>query len=97
MPDEIHISSLVVHSRPGRARAVADRLGRMAGVGVHGGVEAGKLVVTLETASEGETVERLADIQALEGVLAAALVFHHSEPEPAQGRGQQPWTSRVAN
>ncbi len=95
MLDEIHISSLVVHSRPGRARAVADRLRGMAGVAVHGGVEAGKLVVTLETASEGETVERLAGIQALEGILAAALVFHHSEP--AQGRGQQPWTSRAAN
>ena len=77
MPDEIHIATLVVHSRPERARAVADRL--------HGGVEAGKLVVTLETASEGETMERLSGIQALDGVLAAALVFHHSEP--AQGRG----------
>jgi nitrate reductase NapD len=85
VPDEIHISSLVVHSRPECARAVADRLRGMAGVGVHGGVEAGKLVVTLETASEDEIVERLAGIQALEGVLAATLVFHHFEP--AQGRG----------
>ena len=85
MPDEIHISSLVVHSRPERARAIADRLRGMAGVGVHGGVGAGKLVVTLETESEDEAVERLDGIQALEGVLAATLVFHHVEP--AQGRG----------
>ena len=95
MPDEIHISSLVVHSRPERARAVADRLRGVASVGVHGGVEAGKIVVTLETATEGEIVERLNAIQIFDGVLAAALVFHHSEP--AQGRGQQPWTSRAAN
>ena len=85
MPDEVHISSLVVHSRPGSAPDVAEHLRGLAGVCVHGGVEAGKLVVTLETASEGETLERLAGIQALDGVLAAALVFHHSEP--AQGRG----------
>lgn len=85
MPEEVHISSLVVHSRPERARAVADRLRGMAGVGVHGGTEAGKLVVTLETASEGEIVERLNGIQAIEGVLAATLVFHHFES--AQGRG----------
>jgi periplasmic nitrate reductase NapD len=83
--DEVHISSLVVHSRPERARAVADRLRGMAGVDVHGGTEAGKLVVTLETASEDEIVERLGGIQALEGVLAATLVFHHFEP--AQRRG----------
>ena len=95
MRDEVHISSLVVHSRPGRARAVADGLSGMAGVEVHAGVEAGKLVVTLEAASEGETMERLAAIQARDDVLAAALVYHHSEP--AQGRGQQPWTSRAAN
>jgi nitrate reductase NapD len=85
MPDEIHISSLVVHSRPERAPAIADRLRGMDGVGVHGGVGAGKLVVTLETESEDEVVERLHGIQALEGVLAATLVFHHVEP--AQGRG----------
>ena len=85
MPDEVHISSLVVHSRPERARAVADRLREMAGIGVHGGEEAGKLVVTLETASEGEIVERLNSIQTLDGVLAATLVFHHFES--AQGRG----------
>ena len=85
MLDEVHISSLVVHSRPERARAVADRLRGMAGVCVHGGTELGKLVVTLETASEGETIERLAGIQALDGVLAAALVFHHFEPLQEQG------------
>jgi periplasmic nitrate reductase NapD len=84
MPGEIHISSLLVHSRPDRARAVAGVLRGMAGVEVHGGIEEGKLVVTLETASEGEVVERLNRIQTLDGVLAATLVFHHFEP--AQGR-----------
>ena len=64
---------------------MADRLRGMTGVGVHGGIEAGKLVVTLETASEGEIVEHLNGIQALDGVLAAVRVFHHFEP--AQGRG----------
>ncbi len=85
MPEEIHISSLVVHSRPSQATAVAARLRGMPGVEVRGGVEAGKLVVTLETASEAEVVERLNAIQVLAAVLAATLVFHHFEP--AQGRG----------
>jgi periplasmic nitrate reductase NapD len=80
MPDEVHISSLVVHSRPEHARAVADRLRGMDGVGVCGGTAAGKIIVTLETATEGEVVERLNTIQLLDGVLAATLVFHHFEP-----------------
>ncbi len=85
MPDEIHISSLVVHSRPSQATAVAARLRAMPGVEIRGGVEQGKLVVTLETASEAEVVERLNAIQVLDGVLAATLVFHHFEPLQEQG------------
>jgi periplasmic nitrate reductase NapD len=57
----------------------------MDGAEVHGGVETGKLVVTLETATEAEVVERINAIEVLDGVLAASLVFHHFEP--AQGRG----------
>ena len=85
MPEEIHISSLVVHSRPSLAMAVAARLRGMPGVEVRCGVESGKLVVTLETASEAEVVERLNAIQVLDGVLAATLVFHHFEPLQEQG------------
>jgi periplasmic nitrate reductase NapD len=78
--DEVHISSLVVHSRTERAPGVAERLRAMAGVAVCGGTEAGKIIVTLETATEGEVVDRLNTIQLLDGVLAATLVFHHFEP-----------------
>lgn len=85
MPDELHISSLVVHSLPERAVAIAERVRGIEGASVHGGIEAGKLVVTLETATEAEVIQRINTIQLLEGVLAATLVFHHYEP--AQGRG----------
>ncbi len=85
MPDEFHVSSLVVHCRKECAGGIAAVLRTMEGMEVHGGVAEGKLVVTLETASEGEIVERLNRIQTLDGVLAATLVFHHFEP--AQGRG----------
>jgi nitrate reductase NapD len=52
----------------------------MSGVAVHGGQAQGKLVVTLETATEAEILERLSAIQLMEGVLSAALVYHHCEP-----------------
>ena len=79
MPEELHISSLVIHRRPEREADVAERLAEMVGLEIHAG-SGGKLVVTLETATETEVVERLTAIQLLEGVLAATLVFHHFEP-----------------
>lgn len=80
MPDECHISSLVVHVRPERAAAVAARIGQLNGAEVQPRDAAGKLIVTLETASTGEIVERLDVIHDLPGVISATLVYHHWEP-----------------
>lgn len=80
MTAECHISSLVVHSRPDRVRSILESLGSIEGAEVHGGADTGKLIVTLETDTESQVVERINAIQLLEGVLAATLVFHHFEP-----------------
>jgi len=82
MPEELHISSLVVHGRPERLVSLRADLARLPGVEIHVAAASGKLVVTLETASEQEILTRLAAINALEGVLAASLVFHQVEPMP---------------
>lgn len=83
MLEEFHISSLVVHCRRGLAASIAASIGEMPGMEVHGGVEEGKLVVTLETTTESEIVERLNIVQLMNGVLAATLVFHQFD-KPAQ-------------
>ena len=80
MSGECHISSLVVHSRPDRVQSIIEGLGAIEGAEVHGGAETGKLIVTLETQTENQVVERINAIQLLDGVLAATLVFHHFEP-----------------
>ena len=80
MNRECHISSLVVHSRPDQVPAIVERIGLIDGAEVHGGHETGKLIVTLETETENQVVERINAIQLLDGVLAATLVFHHFEP-----------------
>ena len=80
MNSECHISSLVVHSRPDRVQAILETLRTIEGAEVHGGTDTGKLIVTLETDTESQVVERINAIQLLEGVLAATLVFHHFEP-----------------
>ncbi|WP_201831437.1 chaperone NapD [Microvirga zambiensis] len=80
MTAECHISSLVVHSRPERVASIIEGLGLIDGAEVHGGADTGKLIVTLETATESQVIERINAIQLLDGVLAATLVFHHFEP-----------------
>ena len=77
-PPEAHVSSLVVHVRPEKAHAVRDEMTGMAGVEVHAD-EGGKIVVTLETDTEADIVTRLNEISLLDGVMSAALVFHHCE------------------
>jgi nitrate reductase NapD len=85
MTDELHVSSLVVHGRPERLEAIRAELVRLAGIEVHAAAPTGKLVVTLETASEHEIVARLTTISLLDGVLSATLVFHHVEPIEDRG------------
>lgn len=86
---ESHVSSLVVHVRPEKARAVRRVLSGMPGVEVHADA-AGKIIVTLETDTEADIVTRLNEISLLDGVMSAALVFHHfetAEDASAQTRG----------
>jgi nitrate reductase NapD len=87
MAEELHISSLVAHCRRGSAAGIARELGAMEGMEVHGGIAEGKLVVTLETKSESEIVERMNAVQLLDGVLAVTLVFHRFEPAGGAGHG----------
>ena len=83
MPAELHVSSLLVHARPSALAAVRSAMAALAGVESHGASPEGKLVVVLETSNEGEIVDRLAAIQAIEHVLSTVLVFHRVEPQSA--------------
>jgi nitrate reductase NapD len=74
-PDEVHISSLIVQAMPASMPAVTASVSAMPGLEVHA-VEAGKMVVVLETADEGEIVARLSEINLLDGVMSVNLVYH---------------------
>ena len=73
--EELHITSLVVHSTPGRAERVAALIAAIPGAIVHARSDAGKLVVTLEAGTAGEIMSRITGIQQTDGVLSAALVY----------------------
>jgi len=73
--DELHIASLVVHSTPRRVARVGEAVAALAGARVHAASANGKLVVTIEAGSAEAMTARVADIQHIDGVLGAALVY----------------------
>jgi periplasmic nitrate reductase NapD len=76
---ETHISSLVIHALPAGLDRVQDEIARLPGATIDASSPAGKLVVTLETASEKDIASHLGRIQSIKGVLAATLVYHQIE------------------
>lgn len=85
------ILSCVVDAYPGRGPEIAARLGHLAGVEVHGGVEVDRLVVTIEDSAECSAIDRLGEVSVTPGVMAAILVYHcdgralHETPPAAMG------------
>lgn len=75
----INISGLLVHAHPDRAEAVRVRLLELPGIEVHAVSPEGRLVVTLENASDGDMAATFERVQTLPDVLSASLIYHHSE------------------
>lgn len=74
-----HIASVLVQAWPERIPAVEAELTQIPGVESHGSNGAGKLIITVESHSDGELLASINRIEAAKGVIAASLVYHHSE------------------
>lgn len=77
---EVHISSMVVHTRPEQMCAVKRDIGGVPGAEIHGESACGKLVVVLESSTQAHITDTIEKISGLEHVLSAALVYHQIEP-----------------
>ena len=75
MLDELHITSLVVHSTPKRVASVSASIASIPGAVIHATSPAGKLVVTLEASTAEEMISKVVGIQRADGVLSAAMVY----------------------
>ncbi len=80
--DGVDISSFVLGVSPHDAPQVSDRLAALEGVEVHALTEDGRMIVTIESANGGSTVDTFETIRQMPGVLSAALVFHQYESDP---------------
>ena len=81
--DDVHVAGLVVHAYPEAVPRVERALRAIAGADVQAASRDGKLVVTLEATSGGAIADAMVRIQTLDGVLAAALVYQHTETASA--------------
>ncbi len=73
----MNICSCVVHAKPGRAPEVAAKLAALPGVEVHGGVEQGKLIVTLEDTDTTLAADTLGALNDVPGVINTILIYHY--------------------
>jgi nitrate reductase NapD len=76
----VNITGIVVSAQPGQADALREQLAAMAGVEVHAVTPEGRMVVTVEKATDREMTDVFDALNKLPGVLSAALVYHHDEP-----------------
>jgi len=83
---ELHIAGVLVHARPDALQAVAESIGDIASARVHAVHPEGRLVVTLEAANALAVRKCLEHMRGLPGVLAASLVYQHSEPLDAMNQ-----------
>ena len=78
----MNISSIIVHAQPTQLQSVRGNLEQIPGVEIHAVTDDGKLVVTIETETDGETAGTFDRINTMDGVMSAAMVFHQFESDP---------------
>lgn len=83
------ISGLVIHAHPERTQEVRARLAELEGVDIHAVGEDGRMVVTLDSASDRKAADTLMDMQKLEGVLNASLVYNQFENTSSQSPAEK--------
>ncbi|MVO14274.1 chaperone NapD [Parasedimentitalea huanghaiensis] len=85
MPEDvIHISSLLIRADPALMHYVLEEIAKVPNAEVPLSDASGKIIVTLETPSESEIVDSLTNLQLLDGVVSAALIYHQADSETAE-------------
>lgn len=78
----MNISSVIVHAKPTEFQSVRGNLEQIPGVEIHAATDDGKIVITIESETDGETASTFDRINVMDGVMSAAMVFHQFESDP---------------
>ena len=77
----MNISSVIVVPHPDKIQVVAQALGDISGVEVATVVPEGKIIITIETEGDRDTVNIFEAITLMDHVLSASMVYHHQEAD----------------
>jgi nitrate reductase NapD len=77
----VNICGVLLHARPGRLDAVRSEVAGLPGVEIHHVTADSRLILTVEERDEALAGETVLALHRVEGVLSAAIVYHHFEPE----------------
>ena len=72
----MNVCGVLVHANPAKAAGVVAALSALPGVEVHQIAPGGRIVTTVEDTASTLALETLAQIHRLDGIVAAALVYH---------------------
>lgn len=81
--ENINVSGIVVRARPENVTVVQSALNLLPGVEVHAATGEGRIVVTVEKDDSAGMADAFVQIQNLEHVINASLVYQHSESTDA--------------
>lgn len=77
----MNICGVLVHAHPDRGADVAAAIESLDGAELHETVPDGRMVVTVEDTEQNSAGDTVLALHRLPGVLSAALVYHHFEPD----------------
>lgn len=78
----MNLSSVIVIPRPDRVDRVRSLLSQHPGVEVALVSPEGKIIITIETDGDQETVQTYEAISLMDGVMSASMVYHQKEDDP---------------
>lgn len=79
----MNICGVLVHAHPDRGDEVSVAIAGIDGAELHETVPDGRIIVTVEDTGDTSAGDAVLALHRIPGVLSAALVFHHFEPDAA--------------
>ena len=77
----MNISSIVVQTYPENLLLLREKLECLSGVDVHAVKDDGSIVITIEDTPDNSPAEVLMDVQNMQGVLSASLIYNYCDDE----------------
>lgn len=77
----MNMCGVLVHAQPDKAALVEAMLAEIPGVETHGRGEQSRLIVTVEDTETMSAIDAISKVNAVNGVVATALVYHEMEPD----------------